>query len=189
MNTSYKFIALAALVLLVAAGCTPLGQETVESNSNSNVNTSANANTSNTNTEENESERNTEQEEETEATTNSQSSEQENEDTPSEEASSGTYTEYSEDLLARANNGDVVLFFHAAWCPTCQALKRDINSKLDKLPSDLTILEVDYDTATELRKKYGVTLQHTLVQVNANGNEITSWVGGNTLGSIESQLQ
>lgn len=189
MSTPYKFIALSAVVLLITAGCTPLGQGNTNGNANSNVNANANINTSNTNSEEGESERITERQDEAETTQNNQSQTEEDTGNSSEEASAGTYTDYSEDLLARANSGDVVIFFHAAWCPTCKALDRDINSKLEDIPSNLTILKVDYDTATELRKKYGVTLQHTLVQVDANGDEITSWVGGNTLGSIESQLK
>jgi thioredoxin-related protein len=39
------------------------------------------------------------------------------------------------------------------------------------------------DTATdqaekELAKKYGVTYQHTFVQIDAEGNEVTKWNGG-----------
>ena len=101
----------------------------------------------------------------------------------------GTYTEYNEALLAKAEEGKVVLFFKASWCSTCRALDKNINANLDNLPEDVTILEVDYDSETELRRKYGVTLQHTLVQVDANGEMIKKWTGGNTLDTTLGQIE
>lgn len=99
----------------------------------------------------------------------------------------GEYVAYDPALLSRANSGKVVLFFHAGWCPTCKVLENDILK--GQIPEDLTILKIDYDTASELKKKYGITIQHTLVQVDSNGNEITKWVGGNDIASIESKLK
>jgi len=100
----------------------------------------------------------------------------------------GFYGDYSEDKLALAEEGDVVLFFQASWCPSCRVLDRDIQANLDQLPEDLAILRLDYDTEIDMRRKYGVTTQHTLVQVDAEGNEIKKWSGGNTLNSIISNL-
>lgn len=102
---------------------------------------------------------------------------------------SGSYETYSEDKLARANSGDVVLFFHAPWCPSCRALDRGINASLSEIPTGLTILQTDYDSNIELRRKYGITYQHTLVQVDANGNMIKKWSGGSNLASIVSQVE
>lgn len=101
---------------------------------------------------------------------------------------SGTYEAYVPEKLARAETGKVVLFFKASWCPTCRALDADIKASLDDLPDGLTILEVDYDTATELRQKYGVTNQHTLVQVDSKGDQITKWSGGLTLETVLEKL-
>jgi hypothetical protein len=39
-------------------------------------------------------------------------------------------------------------------------------------------LKTDYDSNNELKKKYGVTYQHTFVQIDSNGNMITKWNGG-----------
>jgi hypothetical protein len=50
-------------------------------------------------------------------------------------------------------------------------------------------LKVDYESSTELKKKYGVTYQHTLVQVDAQGNMITKWSGGNTLESLLEKIK
>lgn len=103
------------------------------------------------------------------------------------ETSGGIYTDYDESLLANADNGDVVLFFKANWCPTCRALDEAILDDEDQIPSDLTILILDYDNSTELKQKYGVTYQHTLVQVDSNGEELKQWSHSYSLQDIIDQ--
>ena len=102
---------------------------------------------------------------------------------------SGTYESYAPEKLVKAESGRVVLFFHASWCPTCRALNSDIEASKSEIPGDVTILKTDYDTETELKKKYSVTTQHTLVQVDKDGNMLTKWSGGTTLESIISKLK
>jgi thioredoxin 1 len=102
---------------------------------------------------------------------------------------SGSYEEYGVEKVALANEGKVVLFFHASWCPSCRALNSDIEANLSTIPEGVTILKTDYDKETELKKKYGVTTQHTLVQVDGDGNMITKWSGGSKLENVLSQLQ
>ncbi len=101
----------------------------------------------------------------------------------------GSYEAYSADKIARAETGDVVLFFHASWCPSCRGLNTSIEGNLKSIPEGVTILKTDYDKETELKKKYGVTYQHTLVQVDKNGNLIKKWSGGGTLDNLLSQIQ
>jgi thiol-disulfide isomerase/thioredoxin len=101
----------------------------------------------------------------------------------------GVYAPYDASKLAMANSGDVVLFFKASWCPSCRALDSNIKANLESIPAGLTILEVDYDTATAMRQQYGVTSQHTLVQVDASGTLIKKWSGGSTLSSVVSQVE
>ncbi len=101
----------------------------------------------------------------------------------------GTYENYSAEKIAFAAEGKVILFFYAPWCPTCKALDGDINAELSQIPSNTKILKVDYESSTELKKKYGVTYQHTLVQVDAQGNMITKWSGGNTLESLLEKIK
>jgi thiol-disulfide isomerase/thioredoxin len=101
----------------------------------------------------------------------------------------GSYESYAASKLAKANEGDVVLFFRASWCPTCRALDSDIKANATKIPGGVTILDVNYDTETALKQKYGVTYQHTLVQVDASGNLITKWSGGLALGDVLSKIQ
>ncbi|PIT86744.1 MAG: hypothetical protein COU33_01440 [Candidatus Magasanikbacteria bacterium CG10_big_fil_rev_8_21_14_0_10_43_6] len=103
-------------------------------------------------------------------------------------SATGSYEAYSADKLANAHTGDVVLFFHAGWCPTCKTLNSALEASRANIPAGLTILKTDYDTQTELKKKYGVTYQHTLVQVDANGNMLKKWNGGSTLESITVQV-
>jgi thioredoxin 1 len=101
----------------------------------------------------------------------------------------GTYGPYSPDMLTLADSGDVVLFFSAAWCPTCRGLDADINANLDAIPSGVAILKVDYDKSTALKQKYGVTYQHTLVQVGSDGSQIKKWSGSPTLSDLVSKVQ
>ncbi len=78
-----------------------------------------------------------------------------------------------------------VLFFYASWCPTCRAADADITTKQSSIQKGLVIHKVDYDSATELKQKYGVTYQHTLVQVDEKGDMITKWSGGDLATIIE----
>lgn len=84
-------------------------------------------------------------------------------------ASAGAYVDYSEGIVAKTI-GTKVLFFHASWCPNCRALEKDIIA--GPIPADLTIIKVDFDNSTDLRQKYGVTLQTTVVYVDDNGAEL-----------------
>lgn len=90
------------------------------------------------------------------------------------------YLGYSEENLALAtkDGGRAVIFFHAGWCATCKAAEADFKANFDKVPSDVTILKTDFDTSTELKKKYGVTMQDNFVQVDGTGAGITQWTSG-----------
>lgn len=102
----------------------------------------------------------------------------------------GSYEAYSPEkvMLASATH-DVVLFFRASWCPTCRAVDADIKSNLSKIPSNLTILDVNYDDSTALKQKYGVTYQHTFVQVDKDGNLIKKWSGSPTLTALVAEVK
>ncbi len=102
----------------------------------------------------------------------------------------GSYEVYGQDKVSAASSEkNVVLFFRASWCPTCRALDADIRANLDKIPAKVTILDVDYDTYTDLKQKYGVTYQHTLIQVDASGNQIAKWSGSPTLASLLTNIK
>lgn len=114
---------------------------------------------------------------------------QEVEGTQKVNSSVGSYEAYSEPELEHAKDGTVVLFFKAPWCPTCRAVDSDIKAHLADIPPGVSILEVDYDSSDELKRKYGVTYQHTFVQVDAAGNLLKKWSGGLTLGSILKEIR
>ncbi|MEO5499543.1 MAG: thioredoxin family protein [Candidatus Saccharimonadales bacterium] len=99
--------------------------------------------------------------------------------------SKGSYTDYDSAKLANAETGKVVLFFHAPWCPTCK--NANDNFKSTPTPDGLTLLKVDYDSSNELKKKYGVTYQHTFVQVDKAGNLLKKWNGSNSYDAIKAQ--
>lgn len=101
----------------------------------------------------------------------------------------GSYETYEASKLAMAKEGKVVLFFRASWCPTCRALDASIRKEASAIPGSLTILDVDYDTYKDLKTKYGVTTQHTLVQVDADGREIMKWVGSENLAELVAKLK
>jgi thiol-disulfide isomerase/thioredoxin len=101
----------------------------------------------------------------------------------------GSYESYAPEKLAHADSGKVVLFFRASWCPTCRTLDADIRAHLADIPVGTVILDVDYDTSVPLRQKYGVTYQHTFVQVDAQGNTIVKWAGSPTLSALLSNVR
>jgi thiol-disulfide isomerase/thioredoxin len=82
--------------------------------------------------------------------------------------------EYAEQSSSRAGT-KVVYFFHAPWCPTCRATEKALER--DGIPAGLTLVKVDFDTERELRQRYGVTTQHTFVQVDPSGAELAKWTG------------
>lgn len=86
----------------------------------------------------------------------------------------GQYTEYSQAKLA-SSKSENYLFFHAPWCPQCRAIESSINAG-GHIPDNVTIFKIDYDSNQELRKKYGVTLQTTFVEVDSEGNFIDKYV-------------
>jgi thiol-disulfide isomerase/thioredoxin len=104
-------------------------------------------------------------------------------------AASGAYItlaqyEGSKDMYAE---GDVVLFFAADWCPTCQTTTKNLEADPAAIPAGLAIVRVDYDNSDELKQQYGVTTQHTFVQVDADGNEVAKWTGSLTADEIAEQ--
>jgi thiol-disulfide isomerase/thioredoxin len=78
---------------------------------------------------------------------------------------------YSETTLnaALAANQEVILYFHADWCPSCQAFDDDLAENPGDLPEDVLILKIDYDTETELKAEYDITQQHTFVFLDQQG--------------------
>jgi thiol-disulfide isomerase/thioredoxin len=89
-----------------------------------------------------------------------------------------SYVAYSPDYLEKYQGKTKVLFFHASWCPTCTAVDKEINEKLESIPEELVIIKTNYDSESDLKQKYGITYQHTFVLVDDEGNELDKWNGG-----------
>lgn len=88
------------------------------------------------------------------------------------------YVEYSQETFAQASDKKRVLFFYAAWCPTCRPADAEFSEKSSQIPEDVVLFRTDYDTEDALKDKYDITYQHTYVLVDENGNEIEKWNGG-----------
>ena len=82
------------------------------------------------------------------------------------------YIEYSPEKFAQASNKKRVYFFHASWCPTCKVANEEFSANPNGIPEDIVLFKTDYDTETELKRKFGITYQHTFVFVDENGKEI-----------------
>lgn len=104
-------------------------------------------------------------------------------------ATKGTIETYSPEKLALAQEGKVVLFFHANWCPICRQLDAEAAANSNIVPDGVHVLKVDYDTATALKKKYGVTVQHTFVQVDPNGNQLGKWSDATTYSQVFAKVK
>ncbi len=106
-----------------------------------------------------------------------------------ESATAGAYlslADYERDASSFAGD-DVVLFFAASWCSTCRRARANIEADLAGIPPGLVIVVVDYDSAQDLRRRYGVTVQHTFVQVDTAGEPLKKWSGSLTAQEIAEQ--
>ena len=105
-------------------------------------------------------------------------------------ASTAGYITYETYLAAPKNyaNSEVVLFFNAYWCSTCKAARDGFESGLGEIPEDLTIVLVDFDENTEMRKKHDVIVQHTFIQIDSAGNELQRWYGSTLVSEISEKV-
>lgn len=93
--------------------------------------------------------------------------------TPGPTSDAGAYVDFTDGAI-EATAGPKALFFHADWCPQCRALDEDLRAQ--GAPDGLTVFKVDYDARTDLRQKYGVTIQTTVVFVDDTGELISRTV-------------
>lgn len=84
------------------------------------------------------------------------------------------YQDYSESAVAAAlkEGKKVALFFHAPRCPSCRSLNKELTADIATLPANTVVFKTDYDSSSDLKKKYGVTSQHTIVTIDANMNKL-----------------
>lgn len=96
-----------------------------------------------------------------------------------------TYAVYDKSLLSNSKNN--VLFFAATWCPSCKSA--DSNFSSEKIPENLNLLKVDYDTYTDLKKQYWITMQHTFVLIDMDWKMLKKWSGSTNSKDILSQIK
>lgn len=98
----------------------------------------------------------------------------------------GRYVDYNEEKVADVNYTTSIIFFHAPWCPECRAYEKVITE--EGVPGGVQILKADYDSATDLKKKYGITIQTSFVRVDQNGALVQKWVGYGKTKSVQTIL-
>lgn len=81
-------------------------------------------------------------------------------------------------VRALAAKGPTVIYFHAHWCPTCQATMTSFQARWPEVRPGLTLVIADYDKDLDIKSAYGVTYQNTFVQVNTDGSKLQIWNGG-----------
>lgn len=181
-----KFISVIILTALLTA-CSPFGnQESEEENSSNSENEEVMEDENMNEEDEEEMDEDQAEEMEEEEEINEEEMNEESADTNSSSAKLVNYSEntFEEEIMEGRN----VVYFAATWCPTCKALNDELAEDISSLPSDLTIIKADYDEEVALKQEYGITIQHTLVQVDENGKEITRWSGGG-IETIQAELQ
>jgi len=83
----------------------------------------------------------------------------------------------------------VVIDVSATWCPTCKEQKPIIDG-LMKQPAykDVTLMDIDFDSAKPTLKKFKVTMQSTLVAFKGD-KEVGRSVGDTTPAGLEGLIK
>ena len=107
----------------------------------------------------------------------------------STQPSAGVFISLADYQASAANYAGtkVVYFFNASWCSTCKVARDNFEASLSEIPADLTLVLVDFDDSQDLRVAYGVTIQHTFVQIDDNGGLLKKWSGSTTIDDLVTQ--
>jgi thiol-disulfide isomerase/thioredoxin len=100
-----------------------------------------------------------------------------------------TIAPYSPEVFAKlqAADGPVALHFRADWCPTCRAQDKSLSALKADQTLKLTVLTVDYDKETELKRELRVQSQSTFI-VYLGKAEKTRQIGETSADSIRRAL-
>lgn len=99
-------------------------------------------------------------------------------------------TPYSPQALAAAEKAGqpLALHFHADWCPTCRAQDKALQTLKEEKDLNLTVLTVDYDTERDLKKRFNVRTQSTMV-VLKGAKEVARLAGDTSVDGIRKALK
>ncbi len=89
---------------------------------------------------------------------------------------------------AQADGKPVVLHFHADWCPTCRAQQKSLDTLKAEPKLDVTVLTVNYDTETELKKQFKVRGQSTFIAFKGK-DERGRLLGGTSVDDVRGVLK
>jgi len=89
---------------------------------------------------------------------------------------------------AQKANQPVALHFHADWCPTCRAQEKVLQELKSEAGLDLTVLVANYDTEKDLKRRFNVRAQSTLVVLHGE-KETYRVVGDTSPGGIRGALK
>ncbi len=97
---------------------------------------------------------------------------------------------YTAAALAAAQkaNKPVAVHFHADWCPTCRAQEKVLQTLKAEPGLDLTVLVANYDTEKDLKRRFNVRAQSTLVVLRGQ-QEWARLVGDTSVDSIRQALK
>ena len=97
---------------------------------------------------------------------------------------------YTAAALAAAQKADkpVAVHFHADWCPTCRAQEKVLQTLKAEPGLDLTVLVANYDTEKDLKRRFNVRAQSTLVVLRGQ-QEWARLVGDTSADSIRQALK
>ena len=97
---------------------------------------------------------------------------------------------YSAAALAEAekDNQPLALHFHADWCPTCRAQDKVVQTLKTEKGLDLTILTVNYDTEKDLKRRFKVNSQSSLIVLRGQ-KETARLVGDTSTDGIRDALK
>lgn len=98
-----------------------------------------------------------------------------------------SYVSYKDYMAAKEKfaGNKIVLFFNASWCPACRSINEALTADPSRVPGKTTLVSVDYDQYTDLRQQYGVTMQHTFVELDAQDKRVRQWASTSVEGLLK----
>ena len=82
----------------------------------------------------------------------------------------------SDNFEAKIKDKNVIVDFHAVWCPPCKVLANNLEDFEIVKSDNVEIFKVNIDEELVLAKKYGVSKLPTMVYFK-NGKPINNYVG------------